>query len=51
MKPIRSEGSDELEAGRDAWMLERPDMEWTIAELAAWAAILKASHAASSKGV
>jgi hypothetical protein len=57
MKPIRSECSDELEPGCDAWMPERPDMEWTIAELAAWAAILKAragtrsSNAASSKEV
>jgi len=38
-------------------MPERPDMEWTIAEHAAWAAILNApaasrtSHAASSKEV
>jgi hypothetical protein len=57
MKSIRSEGSDGLEAGYDAWMPERPDMEWTIAEHAAWAAILNApaasrtSHAASSKEV
>ncbi len=55
MKPIRSECSGEVEPGWDAWMPERPDMEWTIAELAAWAAILSAragnrvSNAASSE--
>jgi hypothetical protein len=57
MKPIRSECSDQLEPGCDAWMPGRPDMEWTIAEDAAWAAILsahagnRASSAASSKEV
>jgi hypothetical protein len=57
MKPIRSECSGEVDLGWDAWMPERPDMEWTIAELAAWAAILSAragnrvSNAASSKEV
>jgi len=55
MKPIGSECSGEVDLGWDAWMPERPDMEWTIAELAAWAAILSAragkrvSNAASSK--
>jgi hypothetical protein len=42
MNAIRSECSDELETGYDTWMCDRPDMEWTIAELAAWAAIVSA---------
>ena len=55
MKPIGGECSGEVELGFDTWMPERPDMEWTVAELAAWAAILSAragkrgSNAASSK--
>ena len=48
MKPIPSDAASpfpaecpgDVEPGWDAWMPERPDMEWTIAELAAWAAIL-----------
>jgi hypothetical protein len=45
------------DVGCDAWMPERPDAEWAIAELAAWAALSSAcggnrgSNAASSKEV
>ena len=41
MNPIPSEAPS-VEPGWDEWTPERPDMEWAIAELAAWAAILSA---------
>lgn len=41
MNPIPSDARS-VEPGCDEWMPERPDMEWAIAELAAWAAILSA---------
>ena len=63
MKPISIDPSSPFpavecsEVGCDAWMPERPDVEWAMAELAAWAAILNAgggnrgSNPASSKEV
>ena len=41
MNPIPS-NAPSVEPGWDEWTPERPDMEWAIAELAAWAAILHA---------